>query len=184
MEISDVFDPQNEIYCKKLKSIFFDYCCDIYKSNIESLIENNRRSLETFNVFIYGSVTENGLKVLFNSLTKLTKLKSLRILCTDSRNVRNIIVKSLQDLAINCKLLKKIDLQLENMNTIELNLKILRVFKMFVNLKNLNVILYKSDNNLEKFNITSDELNGFQNLTHFELYSDKLLITDSFFHIN
>ena len=54
------------------------------------------------------------LKVLFNSLSKLTKLK----ICLSLLNVKvlqklnDIIVNSLQELAINCKLLKKIDLQL------------------------------------------------------------------------
>ena len=176
--INYVFDSQNDIYCKKLKSFEFVYTSDDMKTNIELLFECNKRSLETIIFFSSGSVSENGLKVLFNSMTKLLKLKSLLISATNSRN---IIVKSLQDLAINCKLLKKIDLHLVDINTIELNLKILRAFKMFVNLKILNVILYKSNNNLETFNITSDELKGFQNLTHFELNSDKILITDSFF---
>ena len=179
-EMKDVFNPQNKIYCKKLKAFEFEYRSEDM-NRIEVLIENNKRSLETIEVYIFGNKSEKSLKVLFNSLTKLSKLKSLRISGFGSE-LRKIFINSVKDLAINCKLVKKIGLSLEFINSIEINLKIFQVLKSFVNLKILLIKLFLNEfGNYKKFSITSNELNGLQNLTHLSLNSENLLITDSFF---
>ena len=148
------------------------------------MFESNKNSLETIKVYIIENITENDLILFFNSLLILKKLKSVCIETETSILINDSIVHSLQELAVNCKLIKKFILNLSNISSIDLSLRILRAFKGFNNLKILELRLYKNYRvfeELETFNITSNELIGFQNLTHFTLVSDKLLITDSFF---
>ena len=53
--------------------------------------------------------------------------------------------------------------------------------KCFINMKSLRLNFYNDDNNPDKVIITSNELNGFPDITHFRLESKKLSITNSFF---
>ena len=74
--LNDIFDG-NEVLFKKLKSFVFRYKSED-KTRIESFIESHKNSLQSINVLIRGQDIEsqNNLNDLFNSFSKLTKLKS------------------------------------------------------------------------------------------------------------
>ena len=169
---SDVFNPQNQIYWRKLKSFQFNYNSGD-KNLIEIFVENNKTSLETINVKIDYMTSEDEINNLFDSLSKLTKIKRLTIRWWSTSEVNDITVIKLKKLAINCQQLKIIYLYLTEINSIEMSLKIFRVMKCFINMKILRLTLYsdEDEDNSEAVIITSNELKGLQNLTHFRLKS-------------
>ena len=115
---SDVFNPQNQIYWRKLKSFQFHYHSGD-KNLIEIFVENNKTSLETINVKIDYMTSEDEINNLFNSLTKLTKLKKLTIGWWSTSEINDKTVIQLKELAINCQQLKIIHLYLTEINSIE-----------------------------------------------------------------
>ena len=172
--LDSIFE-RNEVLFKKLKLISF---CYRPKDNerIKSLIESNKNSLQSIDVLTESDIHLNEINPLFNSLQKLTKLKSLSILCYYAIDG---IIDSLKLLTNYCKLLNKIELNI-SLNDNKVILKVFQTISYFKDLKEFTLQSWVPF--VGNIVITSEMLNKCQNLRHLSLdINFKIIINDIFF---
>ena len=160
-KLSDVFDG-NEVLCKKLKSISFWYLSKDLK-RIETLIESNKNSLEVINIEVLVKLNGNNLSLLFNSLSKLRKLKTFRLIIKDSKLIGKSIYDTIKILKI-CKKLENFEFE-SDFHSIEYIIYFFLAINEFKSLKRLSI----RNTGSEKFVITSETFNNLKNLRHLEI---------------
>lgn len=176
------FENQNP--SKRLKKYSFDFSsAEINRIRVFS--ETYKNSLESLrvNVGTVGAIDE--LNVLFEELTKLSKLKNLRISMNrdnSSLEINNSSVQHLRRIGENCPQISGLELQL-NTNSSEVNQNIFNALNDFKNLRKLRITLSTSDKS-RPFLLTSKMLNNLKNLSHLTINGSSdgsLLLNDEFF---
>ena len=169
--------------CRKLKSIEFSFSSED-KTIIEAFIESNKNSLEIISLRIgyEDDVNENDFNILFNSLSKLTKLKSFSFKLYNKETDISLITK-LKIFAKNCQLLKKLCLYLCFNSNEEIN-RFFLALSEFKSLETLSLDLDFKENDIN-FTITSQLFNKLKNLKHLRIQRSfmirNIIISDTFF---
>ena len=163
-----IFDG-NEILCQKLKSIEFYYSSED-KTRFDSLVESNKKSLESLRIVVNYDVIESDLKVLFKSIAKLTELKSFKFtLNYITININYILfIDFLEDLAKNCKLLEILELNVIYLMTEKISQYFFNAFTKIKTLKSLSLINSGINMNSREI-ISSKEFNELKHLKHLKL---------------
>ena len=176
--LKTIFDG-NDVLMKKLKLFQFIYRTED-KSRIETFVENYKNSLEVISVGIEGDVNESDFNVLFNSLSKLKKLKSFSF--TIDFGLKGIfLITKLEALVKSCKLLKKLNFDFKFQSNEVIN----RFFSTLNEFKCLETL--KLDFNKEmdiNFPITSQLFSELKNLKHLKIQIfmiSNLIVLDTFF---
>ena len=181
-ELNDVFDG-NQVLCKKLKSFEFEYKSED-NTRVEALIESNKNSLLSLNIRIGedgADVTPNETNILFNSLSKLTKLNNFSFNDNTlflSENALN--VNKLEVLAKSCEQLKKLYLKILLHNIEGIN-KFFEILNEFKRLERLTLKVYFNPD--LDFVITSQLFSKLENLKHLRLNAslNEIEVFDIFF---
>ena len=174
----------NQVLCKKLKYFEFNYSSKD-RTRIDSFIESNKNSLKVFSINFEDEedVNENDFNVLFNSLSKLTKLKSF-LFNLKLKEIDISLIKKFKKFTKNCKLLKRLYLYL-----VFNNIEVFEFFFQSINeIKSLETLSLDFDfeENDINFTITSELFNKLENLKHLQiqrsfLNENVILISDQFF---
>ena len=158
-ELSNIIDG-NEVICKKLKSIEFQYSPEDYIT-IEKFIDSNINNLQSIRVRVVPYANQNDVYILFKSLQRLSGLNSIFLDYSSILNI-NLLINFFKELSKNSLHLKKIELFVR--------------YKYFQNLfQSMNfkyLTTLSLDNSFDLINqseITSQELNKFENYKHLKL---------------
>ena len=178
--LRDVFRTENQVFCSKLKSFKF-YWISSDNSKFDSFIESNRKSLQSISIsFEKYNAIESDINIIFNSLSKLTKLKSLSLsLDYYSKPIEMSFVNKLEILSKNCKELKKLYFDV-CCDAIEVFEYIFLTITKFKSLENLSIRMSRFRT---KYILSSKLFNKLENIKHLSFVSNlsDIIISDTFF---